>query len=183
VKRLHFFGIPNLQKPVALPPGVLYNTVSIDEDFPMADQSPLRPPDRPRLADAREDLERTTLSGLPDLFSQLAYLASLRDMATNAYEHWGLDRTYGHALTQEALLLTHQDVFRRLCALSLEELAGQITRFLSDRPDGGRTLLSNWQRDFSYNLLAPAGIDDLELENFRINFEAVMAAAALRLKV
>jgi len=145
----------------------------------MAPSEPAPPPEDPRLADAREDLARTTLAELPDAFSRLAYLASLRDIATDRYVHWGLEETYGPELAQAAIARTHQEVFRLLCAAPVSELAAQIRRFLAGREDGGRVLLKNWQRDFSYNLLAPAGIDELELENFRINFEAVMAAAAL----
>lgn len=146
----------------------------------MAPSESALPPDDPRLDEAREDLARTTLAELPDDFSRLAYLASLRDLATDRYVHWGLEETYGPALAQAAIARTHQEVFRQLGSLPLAELAAQIRRFLAAREDGGRVLLRNWQRDFSYNLLAPAGIDELELENFRINFEAVMAAAALR---
>lgn len=145
----------------------------------MGRTDPAPPPDNARLDDARKDLAQTTLAELPDPFSRLAYLASLRDFASNRYTHWGLEETYGPELAQAALAATHQEVFRQLCAAPLAELAAQIRRFLAGREDGGRTLLQNWQRDFSYNLLAPAGIDELELENFRINFEAVMAAAAL----
>ena len=49
----------------------------------MAPSEPAPPPEDPRLADAREDLARTTLAELPDAFSRLAYLASLRDIATD----------------------------------------------------------------------------------------------------
>jgi hypothetical protein len=145
----------------------------------MALLEPELPPDDPRLADAREDLARTTLAELPDDFARLAYLASLRDLASDRYVHWGLEQSYGPALAQAAVARAHQEVFRRLGSVPLSDLAAQIRRFLAGREDGGRVLLRNWQRDFSYNLLAPAGIDALELENFRINFEAVMAAAAL----
>lgn len=146
----------------------------------MAPSESAPPPDDPRLAEAREDLAQTTLAELPDDFSRLAYLASLRDLASDRYVHWGLEETYGPALAQAAIAREHQEVFRQLGSAPLSELAAQIRRFLAGREDGGRILLRNWQRDFSYNLLAPAGIDELELENFRINFEAVMAAAALQ---
>jgi hypothetical protein len=121
------------------------------------------------------EFEATSLASLADEFSRLVFLASLRDYSTDGYIHWGLSQTYGEEVAQAALGILHRQLFRDTGALSLPELTRQVREFLEQRTDGGKKLLRNWQRDFAYNLLAPAGAAALELENFRINFEAVMA--------
>jgi len=131
-----------------------------------------------KVEDACRDLNQSTLAGLPDLFSRLVFLSSLRDISSNDYSHWGLENTFGKEAAQKALEDTHLGIFRQVSALPLRELSAQVKSFLAGRKDRGKALLQNWQRDFSYNLLAPARAGDLEMENFRINFDAVMSVAA-----
>lgn len=121
------------------------------------------------------DFSATSLATLPDVFSRLAFLASLRDFSTGGYVHWGLSRTYGEEVAQRALQLVHHQLFREAGTLPLPELTQQVRDFLAPRADGGAKLMQSWQRDFAYHLLVPMAVSDLELENFRINFEAVLA--------
>lgn len=129
---------------------------------------------------AARDLEASTLRELADSFGQLVYLSSLRDFSTNEYSHWGLENVYGTDAAQKALSGTHRLVFRRVATLPLRELEGQVNRFLGEKADRGEVLLQNWLRDASYNLLVPAEAAPLEVENFRINFETVLAVITHR---
>jgi len=128
-----------------------------------------------RVRQVCQDFTATSLASLPDVFSRLAFLASLRDYATGSYVHWGLSQTYGEDVAQRALQRLHHQLFREAGALPLPELSRQVQGFLAQRVEGGKTLIESWQRDFAYNLLVPPAVSHLELENFRINFEAVLA--------
>lgn len=132
---------------------------------------------------AIRDIEKSTLDGLPESFHALVYFSSLRDFSTNDYSHWGLENVYGADVMQIALARAHRTTFQRVAALSLRELEIQVLRFLEEKTDKGDVLLRNWQRDASYNLLMPADADPLEVENFRINFETVLAVITYRRRV
>ena len=49
------------------------------------------------------DLTLSTLTRFSSPFSRLAYLASLRDISTNVYEHAGLSAVYPQAAVRQAL--------------------------------------------------------------------------------
>ena len=55
------------------------------------------------LKSALEDLLGTTLAEVAGTVGKIEYLASLRDVASGAYSHWGLTRAYGEVAAQHAL--------------------------------------------------------------------------------
>ncbi|HNR39560.1 MAG TPA: hypothetical protein PKN61_11035 [Acidobacteriota bacterium] len=143
------------------------------------DQRDLQPNERDdAVLRARADLAAQTLAPLPDAFSRLVYLASLREYSSDEYSHWGLEDLHGREAARRALREEHLAVFREVNALPLPELARQAGAFVAGRAGDGKILLQNWTRDQSYNLLAPVGVSELERESFRINFAAVLAALA-----
>jgi hypothetical protein len=142
----------------------------MDESQPLMDERD------EALLRARADLAAQTLAPLPDAFSRLVYLASLREYSSDEYSHWGLEDLHGRDAARRALRAEHLAVFRDVGALPLPELARQVGAFLAGRAGDGQILLQNWTRDQSYNLLAPVGVSELERESFRINFAAVLAA-------
>src|SRR5260370_2896549 len=60
------------------------------------------------------DLTLSTLARISSLFSRLAYLASLRDLSTNVYEHPGLSAVYPQEAVRQALEQCHQELFERI---------------------------------------------------------------------
>ncbi len=60
------------------------------------------------------DLTVSTLARIDSSFSRLAYLASLRDISTNVYEHAGLSAVYPQPAVQQALEQCHQEIFERI---------------------------------------------------------------------
>src|SRR6266436_2685101 len=65
------------------------------------------------------DLTLSTLARISCLFSRLAYLASLRDISTNVYEHAGLAAIYPRMAVRQALEQCHQEVFERILEMPL----------------------------------------------------------------
>src|SRR5258707_1583271 len=57
------------------------------------------------------DLTVSTLARIDSSFSRLAFLASLRDISTNVYEHAGLSAVYPKEAVWLALRLCHPELF------------------------------------------------------------------------
>jgi hypothetical protein len=71
---------------------------------------------------ALEDLLGTTLAGVAGIVGKIEYVASLRDVRSGSYSHWGLTRAYGEQAAQQALAEAHRLLFLKvlrtpLCAL------------------------------------------------------------------
>ena len=60
------------------------------------------------------DLTSSTLARISSPFSRLVYLASLRDISTNVYEHAGLSAVYPKEAVRQALEQCHQELFERI---------------------------------------------------------------------
>src|SRR5437667_11195919 len=70
-----------------------------------------------------QDFTLTTLAGIPGQFARLAYIASLRDLSSGRYEHAGLAALYPHASIQQALQLSHEQIFQRILESALSSQA------------------------------------------------------------
>src|SRR5882724_2042048 len=71
-----------------------------------------------------EDVWRS-VRALPGRFSQLLYLASLRDR-TGDYQHWGLTREYGDARTAAAFRHCHRKTYDGLLQTEFSELLDML---------------------------------------------------------
>lgn len=73
------------------------------------------------MATAGDDFKRRSLSALPTLLERLAYICSLQTDA-GAYEHWGLSRTFGNHLAQNAILKAHTETAMELIRVPIREI-------------------------------------------------------------
>jgi hypothetical protein len=73
------------------------------------------------MATANDDFKRRSLSALPTLLERLAYICSLQTDA-GAYEHWGLSRTFGNPLAQDAILRAHTETAMELIRVPIREI-------------------------------------------------------------
>jgi hypothetical protein len=78
------------------------------------------------LRSALEDLLATTLAGVAGIAGKMEYVASLRDHASGAYSHWGLNRAYGETAAQNALAEAHRLLFLRLLRTPLHTLCDDV---------------------------------------------------------
>ena len=62
-----------------------------------------------------------SVRALPECFSQLIYLGSLRNK-NGEYEHWGLTREYGEEKTRNAFAQTHLAAYERLLQMRFSGL-------------------------------------------------------------
>jgi hypothetical protein len=78
------------------------------------------------LQSALEDLLGTTLAGVEGLVGKIEYVASLRDVGSGNYSHWGLSRAHGDQAAQQALAEAHRLLFLRLLQTPLRTLRDEI---------------------------------------------------------
>ena len=120
------------------------------------------------------DLTVSTLAGISGPFSRLAYLASLRDISTNVYEHAGLRAIYSQPAVQQALEQCHQELFERILEEPLAVQEEELRAHLRAMPNGSRNAAAQWRRLEAYRALLPADSPDYLKELFCSNVRAIL---------
>jgi hypothetical protein len=120
------------------------------------------------------DLTLSTLAKISSPFSRLAYLASLRDMSTNVYEHAGLAAVYPQAAVRQALEQCHQEVFERILEMPLVAQEEDLRTYLRILPNGSRKTAAQWRRLEAYRRLLPADSPEYLKELFCSNVRAIL---------
>jgi hypothetical protein len=78
------------------------------------------------LQSALEDLLGTTLAGVTGTVGKIEYVASLRDVGSGNYSHWGLSRAYGEQAAQQALAEAHRLLFLKMLRTPLHILCEDV---------------------------------------------------------
>jgi hypothetical protein len=120
------------------------------------------------------DLMLSTLVRMSCPFSRLAYLASLRDISTNVYEHAGLAALYPQDAVRQALEQCHQEVFERILEAPLLTQEEDLRAHLRSMPNGSRSAAIQWRRLESYRALLPANSPEYLKELFCSNVRAIL---------
>lgn len=120
------------------------------------------------------ELSLSTLARIASPYSRLAYLASLRDISTNVYEHAGLSAIYPEAAVQQALQQCHQEIFERILETSLVTQQDDLRAHLRSLPGGLRRAAAQWRRLEAYRALLPADSPQYLKELFCSNVRAIL---------
>lgn len=120
------------------------------------------------------DLTLSTLVRISNPFSRLAYLASLRDISTNVYDHAGLSALYPQPAVQQALQQCHQELFERILESPLVVQEEGLRAHLRTLPNGSRSAAAQWRRLEAYRALLPADSPDYLKELFCSNVRAIL---------
>ena len=120
------------------------------------------------------DLTISTLAKIANPFSRLAYLASLRDICTNVYEHAGLAAVYPSAAVQQALEQCHQELFERILETPLVAQEEDLRAHFSGLPNGSRRTATQWRKLEAYRGLVPADSPEYLKELFCSNVRAIL---------
>ena len=124
-----------------------------------------------------EDVLNRTLSRIPSEIGRLIYLASTRDYNSGIYQHDGLASRFSAADASAALKQAHCVVFEELACFSLEELVGDLNRYIENSDEPRREFLHTWRTLEPYRVAIPLKADptmaQLLLSNIRIALEVL----------
>lgn len=125
-----------------------------------------------------QDFASTALAPMSNSFARLVYLASLRDLGTNLYEHAGLAAVYGKDAVQQALRHCHEELFERILELPLPVQEQDLREYFASLPGGVGVAASNWRKLEAYRGLLPVDAPDYLRELFCSNVRAIVEIAA-----
>lgn len=128
----------------------------------------------PEVRLAIDDFEINNLAGLRGQFSQIIYLASLRDYNTGIYRHYGLETRYPREAVNEALRQCHEKVFEDLLALPLEDQTRDLLDFFESLKEDRKKLIKTWENLRSYQILPPEKCPPLARKLFEDNFQVML---------
>src|SRR4051812_48038834 len=86
--------------------------------------------------DAVADLWKHTLSRIPTVFGQIAYLASLRDTNSGVYKHHGLAAAFGRDESIRALRESHETSFQQWLEMPLADRSQDLRSYLQSLEEG-----------------------------------------------
>jgi hypothetical protein len=117
---------------------------------------------------------RRTLGAINTLLGRLAYLASLRNANTGAYEHFGLAERVGAGEVDRLIRRSHQEIFQQWLCFSLERQKEELEAYFSELSGDRREILSNWVHLGPYAAWVPAESRDVERKLFFTDLEMVL---------
>lgn len=125
--------------------------------------------------DAYEDILQRTLSRVSCDLARLVYLASTRDYNTGAYCHDGLAVRFSAEAARKALEIAHRQVFYRVAAYSLEELAAQVEMYMKSSGEDPLEVLRTWQNLEPYRIAIPVQVNPAVARLFLSNIRLALA--------
>ena len=112
-----------------------------------------------------------SLRALPDCFSRLMYLGSLRDEG-GVYQHWGLTQDYGEERTRAAYQEAHQTAYEDVLQTDLSQLLST----LSERCERNRESCDEVMSKLSLaTKITPLGIQDHTAMHFNYVLASLLA--------
>jgi len=127
------------------------------------------------MRNAVDDVSRS-LGALPGRFSQLLYLASLRDRAGD-YQHWGLSREYGEARTSAAFSHLHRTTYASFLQTDLSELLVVLHRCCEKNGRHPEALITEL---FHEGGVKPSGVQEHAVMHFNYVLASLLALAQSR---
>ncbi len=120
------------------------------------------------------DFALTTLAALPNDFSRLTYIASLRDLSSGKYEHAGLAVLYPAEAIQQALKHCHEEVFNRILETPLELQEPDLRNCLDGMEGPLGATVEHWRQMEAYRVLMPEDSPDYLKELFCSNLRVLL---------
>ena len=122
------------------------------------------------MRNAFNDVSRS-IAALPDSFSKLAYLASLRDR-DGRYRHWGLTQEYGEERTGAAYQQVHRAAFESLLRISFSDLSGTLKDHCALTGRNFQEIIDEFSRQ---SAVTPSGVEEHSAMHFKYVLASLLA--------
>jgi hypothetical protein len=126
-----------------------------------------------REAAATETWSRT-LRDIPTLLGRLAYLASLREVNTGTYQHFGLAQRIGEGEVDRMIRRSHLSVFQEWLCFGLEQQKEELEEYFSGLEGDRRQIVSSWLTIEPYGSWVPAESREVERKLFYADLTVVL---------
>jgi hypothetical protein len=120
------------------------------------------------------DSWQRTLATLPTYPGRLSYLASLRNVHTGIYEHFGLSQRVGEAEVDRLLRGSHIDIFQEWLCFGLERQKQELEEYLTGLPGDKREIIATWLSIEPYGAWIPADSRDVERKLYFTDLSVVL---------
>jgi hypothetical protein len=115
-----------------------------------------------------------TLEGISTFPGRLAYLASLRNIHTGTYEHFGLAQRMGEENSDRLLRRSHVEVFQEWLCFGLERQKQELEEYFSELPGDKREIIAAWLSIEPYGAWIPADSRDVERKLYYTDLSVVL---------
>jgi hypothetical protein len=120
------------------------------------------------------DSWQRTLAGIPTFPGRLSYLASLRNINSGAYEHFGLAQRVGEAEVDRLLRRSHVEVFQEWLCFGLERQKEELEEYFAGLPGDKREIIAAWLSIEPYGAWIPADSRDVERKLYYTDLAVVL---------
>jgi hypothetical protein len=115
-----------------------------------------------------------TLSSIPTLIGRVAYLASLRNVNTGSYEHFGLAQRIGEDEVDRIIRRSHMGIFQEWLCFGLERQKDELEEYFSGLEGDRREIISSWLTLEPWNHWVPAESRDVERKLFNADLAVIL---------
>ena len=120
------------------------------------------------------DSWQRTLAGIPTFPGRLAYLASLRNVHSGVYEHFGLSQRVGEGEVDRLLRRSHVDVFQEWLCFGLERQKRELEDYFEGLPGDKREIIAAWLSLEPYGAWVPADSRDVERKLYYTDLSVIL---------
>lgn len=122
------------------------------------------------------------LGPLPNDFTRVIYLASIRDYNSGTYRHPVLSRQYEATVADRGFKICHQEVFARLLANPISKYVEQLEGYIRYSRAERRLLIATWKSLAAYKAAIPSQAPARACELFFLNVGTALAILQLPLQ-
>jgi hypothetical protein len=118
---------------------------------------------------------------LPNDFSRLIFLATLRDNNSGHYYHPEVARRFSGEVADRAMLVCHRRIYEQVVALAIEDLTDQLDVYIATVPVPRGRLIESWTKLKAYRATIPMDTDPIAAEIFFMKIDVAVAILEARL--
>ena len=115
-----------------------------------------------------------TLSRISSYPGRMAYLASLRNIHSGAYEHFGLAQRIGESDADRLIRRSHIELFQEWLCFGLERQKRELEDYFEDLPGDKREIIATWLSIEPYGTWIPADSRDVERKLYFTDLSVVL---------